>query len=106
MKTLCDFGHISTKNVDILRKLLALAILETEAKSPAAKNDLLKSFTKNTEIFSLNSDDKKLLWLEFLELLNTPQEDLERKYLETIFNLEDDEKLEVHLTDFIENAHI
>ncbi len=106
MKNLCNFGHISAQNLDILRKLLALAILHADSQLPLSKDKLLKKFTENTEIFSLSHDDQKLLWLEFLELLNTPQEDLEINYLDTIFSLEDDENLGIHLADFIENAHI
>lgn len=102
----CDFGHVSSKNPALLRKMMQLALRNAGGGFEDNREALIGEFETVIKGSGINADEEKLLRMEFLQVINTPFDELERRYLETIFELEDEDKMARHLADFIENGKI
>lgn len=54
----------------------------------------------------LEKDERELVFIDFMNLINTPGPELEALYLKSIFDLEDDDAMLEQLVDFSNNAII
>ena len=101
----CHFiGSLEEKNkvIGFITNIASNFVMSNQNISPE------EYFNERVKIgkVDLSEDENILLYLEFLNLINLPVDVIEQKYLDSIFELEDEDAMVDHLADFVEHAII
>lgn len=104
IKTNCHFdSSIKKEGGSYMQKIINMAAIYTTVSGDI---DPYTFFQEKTAHELWDDDNKKLLYLYFLFCIGKNFEEIEELYLNTVFELEDEEKMTDHLCDFIINGQI
>jgi len=104
-KSKCNFLESLAHKNAFIRPVTRLA-MEYVMKNPGIRADRYFLNGIREAGLKMTDDEKKLLLIEFMSLVDAASGELEQRYLESIVSLDDEEIMITQLADFIENAKI